>query len=95
MAPNVADVAHYRSGVLFETEEIPDYIEVIQKEKEAQKKKKVEQPIYWSNVYWFSVMHLMALYGGCLVFSSAKLLTTAWGKWAWETPRLCLMTHDS
>ncbi|KAK3919214.1 Acyl-CoA Delta(11) desaturase [Frankliniella fusca] len=81
MAPNV-DVSNYRTGVLFDTEDTPDYVEVITKEKQAKQEKAKSnrelQPIYWSNVYWFTVMHVMALYGLKLVFTDAKLLTTAW-----------------
>jgi len=77
MAPNVA-APPMASGMLFETDEQPDYDQVIAKEKEAQKTRERHQPIVWFNVYWFVVMHIASVYGLYLAVTSAKLLTLAW-----------------
>ena len=36
--------------------------------------------IIWMNVFWFSLLHVTALYGAYLAFTQAKLLTVLWGR---------------
>lgn len=42
-------------------------------------KKGSQQEIIWTNVFLFGYMHVAALYGIILVFTSAKIATTLYG----------------
>ncbi|KAJ1520947.1 hypothetical protein ONE63_004024 [Megalurothrips usitatus] len=80
MAPNV-EVENFRTGILFESEDAPDYNDVIAKQREEEKKRKSYrelQPIYWSNVFWFTLMHISAIYGLKLALTEASWMTSVW-----------------
>ncbi|KAK3908328.1 Acyl-CoA Delta(11) desaturase [Frankliniella fusca] len=72
MAPHI-EVSDYRSGVLFETEDTPDYVETLKKDAQ---RKKPHLPIVWFNVFWFCVLHAMAAYGFYLALTTAKIQTS-------------------
>ncbi|XP_012276446.1 acyl-CoA Delta(11) desaturase isoform X1 [Orussus abietinus] len=72
MAPNITSTP---TGVLFEDETIE--LERTGQETEILKEKRsYTRSIVWKNVLIFSYLHLGALYGLYLVFTSAKLATT-------------------
>lgn len=73
MAPNITSSP---TGVLFEGENIEDQPVEINKEKEIYKRR-----IVWRNVAIFSGLHIGAIYGVYLALTSAKLLTTLFGKY--------------
>ena len=70
MAPNVTSTAR---DVLFEEEPLEENAA------NETPKEKYQRRIVWRNVIVFTYLHLGALYGVYLVFTSAKLLTTAFG----------------
>jgi len=74
MAPNITSTP---TGVLFEGETLgePQLIE------EPKEKPKYVRRIVWRNVVVFSYLHLSALYGIYLSFTSAKLATVIFGEW--------------
>lgn len=74
MAPNITSAP---TGVLFEGETLaePQLIE------ESKEKPKYVRRIVWRNVVIFSYLHLGALYGVYLAFTSAKLATIVFGEW--------------
>lgn len=74
MAPNITSTP---TGVLFEGETLtePQLIE------EPKEKPKYVRRIVWRNVVVFSFLHLGALYGIYLAFTSAKLATIVFGEW--------------
>lgn len=71
MAPNITSTP---TGILYEGETIDDsgVIET--------PKKKYERRIVWRNVLIFAYLHLGAIFGLYLVFTSAKLLTSLFGE---------------
>lgn len=71
MAPNITNSP---TGVLFEGETL----EEIQSLSES--KKKIKRQIVWRNVIIFMYLHLGAIYGLYLVFTSAKIVTTLFGE---------------
>lgn len=46
---------------------------------EPSDKKQTDQAIVWRNVLLFGYLHLAALYGVLLMFTSAKIATTIFG----------------
>jgi len=73
MAPNITSTP---TGVLFEGETLTD-AQLIEEPKE---KPKYVRRIVWRNVAIFMFLHLGALYGVYLSFTSAKLATVIFGK---------------
>lgn len=73
MAPNITSTP---TGVLFEGETLET--QMIEEPKE---KPKYVRRIVWRNVVAFSLLHLGALYGFYLSFTSAKLATVVFGEW--------------
>lgn len=73
MAPNITSTP---TGVLFEDEATTE----TQLIKELKEKPKYVRRIVWRNVAIFSVLHIGALYGIYLSFTSAKLATIIFGK---------------
>lgn len=73
MAPNVITAP---TGVLFEGETISEPLI-----EESKEKRKYVRQIVWRNVAVFSFLHLGALYGLYLSFTSAKLATVVFGEW--------------
>lgn len=74
MAPNIRNTP---TGVLFEGETLePQVIE------EPKEKPKYVRRIVWKNVAIFLFLHLGALYGVYLSFTSAKLATVVFGEWS-------------
>lgn len=73
MAPNVS----MPTGVLHETDEDINVESLPQKPKE-QNDRKVQ--LVWRNIILFAYLHLAAVYGLYLLFTSAKLLTVVFGK---------------
>lgn len=61
--------------VLYEREKIDDHAIELPKEKEIYKRH-----IVWRNVMILSSLHIGAIYGIYLTLTSAKLLTTLFGK---------------
>lgn len=87
MAPNVGTTAP--TGVLFEedpftgtgTDPDPDPDPVLQtKSREPQVQRKRKPGIVWRNVILFLYLHVAAVYGLYLIFTSARLLTTLFGE---------------
>lgn len=68
MAPNMTSTS---TGILYEGETLEPRAEV-----EDTKENKYEMRIVWRNVLIFTYLHLAAVYGLYLVFTSAKLMTT-------------------
>jgi len=73
MAPNITSTP---TGVLFEGETVTES-QLIEETKE---KSKYVRHIVWKNVAIFSYLHLGALYGVYLLFTSAKLATIIFGE---------------
>jgi len=74
MAPNITST--HTTGVLFEDETLAE-TQVIEEPKE---KPKYVRRIVWRNVILFALLHLGALYGIYLSFTSAKLATVVFGE---------------
>ena len=68
MAPHVTSTP---TGVLFEEDTLEENVVM------ETSKGKYEMRIVWRNVIIFAYLHLAALYGAYLLFTSAKLMTTA------------------
>lgn len=73
MAPNITSTP---TGVLFEDETVAES----QLMEEVKEKPKYIRRIVWRNVTIFMYLHLGALYGIYLSFTSAKLATIVFGK---------------
>lgn len=73
MAPNVTSTP---TGVLFEGETVAEPLI-----EESKEKPKYVRRIVWRNVLIFAYLHLGALYGVYLAFTSAKLATVLFGEW--------------
>jgi len=54
----------------------------------TQPTKKLHQAIVWRNVILFTYLHLAALYGVLLIFTSAKIVTTLFGIFCYEFIKL-------
>lgn len=67
MAPNITNSP---TGVLFEGETLEDIPSL------SEPKTKIKKQIVWRNVIIFAYLHLSAIYGLYLVFTSAKIVTT-------------------
>lgn len=72
MAPNVTSTP---TGVIYEGEKVDESSQI------EQPKKKFVRQIVWRNVFIFVYLHLAAIYGLYLAFTSAKLLTCVLGKY--------------
>jgi stearoyl-CoA desaturase (delta-9 desaturase) len=73
MAPNIS----FPTGVLHETD---DEISAIDTPAEVTKPDDRKLKLVWRNIILFAYLHLAALYGLWLMFTSAKLATSAYGK---------------
>lgn len=72
MAPNISAP----TGVLHETdEEISFQHQEVKNNKDGYKLRLV-----WRNIILFAYLHAASIYGFYLMFTSAKLLTSGWGK---------------
>jgi len=76
MAPNVITTP---TGVLYENETLSES-QLIAADEESKEKSKYIIHIIWRNVLIFLYLHLGAIYGIYLAFTSAKLITTIFGK---------------
>lgn len=74
MAPNVS----VTTGVLHEHDEEVNSSDV--PVLEIKKPGDFKLQLVWRNIILFAYLHLSAVYGLYLMFTSAKLSTTAWGK---------------
>ena len=71
MAPYITTTP---TGMLFEDDMINENVV------KERSKEKYEMRIVWRNVILFAYLHLAALYGAYLLFTSAKLMTAAFGE---------------
>jgi len=76
MAPNVITTL---TGVFSEAETSSES-QLIVTDEESKEKSKYVRRIVWRNVLIFLYLHFAAIYGIYLVFISAKLMTTIFGK---------------
>lgn len=73
MAPNITSAP---TGVLFEGESLDESTSI----PAAKEKPKYVRQIVWRNVAIFTFLHIAALWGLYRIFTSAKLVTTIFGK---------------
>jgi stearoyl-CoA desaturase (delta-9 desaturase) len=78
MAPNITSAP---TGVLFEEETLDNLPRHQLVNEEAKEKVEYKLQIVWKNVFIFIFLHLGALYGIYLIFTSAKIATTIFGNY--------------
>jgi hypothetical protein len=78
MAPNITGSP---TGVLFEDDNVEtvDVPTIEPKNHDSKPSQKYRRQIVWRNVILFVYLHMAALYGAYLMFTSAKIITTVWG----------------
>ena len=77
MAPNITSAP---TGVLFEGEALEDLHKHQLNNDGIKEKKQYRLQIVWRNVILFALLHMGALYGLYLIFTSAKIATTIFGE---------------
>jgi len=76
MAPNVITTL----TEMFSEDETSSESQLIVTDEESKEKSKYVRRIVWRNVLIFLYLHFAAIYGIYLIFISAKLMTTIFGK---------------
>lgn len=77
MAP---DTTSTPTGVLFEDDQLDNESTKFAETNKAEVKNTYKFQLVWRNVILFALLHSGALYGVYLIFTSAKIATTVFGK---------------
>lgn len=78
MAPNLSATAP--TGVLFEDDSLTSQQEIMPPREVTKPPRKGSKKIVWRNVLLFIYLHIAAFYGAWLALTSAKILTSLFGK---------------